>query len=105
MIVHRISAPEQGRSVWYDRSGRFDPINESARAVPMPFDPARYRLGPDWLSGVEYPDLLREWFPDMLDDLVARGFRFQSFEVKEFVPLTNEIVFNVTTAKEIKNDW
>lgn len=103
--VHRIAIPGDGRSMWYDREGRFSPVNETLESFPMPWDEQREVLDREgiWLSSVDDPGLLETWFPDgLLDDLRKMGFVERKFEVQHWVELPNEIVFRLDTAKEVE---
>lgn len=99
--IYRISLPNDGRSIWYDREGFFAPLTPEVAAVPMENDPFRVHLAGDWLSAVSDPELLKLWFPDTLQQLLDLGFVQQSFIAKHWHELPNEIVFDRTTAVEI----
>ena len=102
--VHRIALPGDGRSMWYDREGRFSPVAEALESFPMPWDEQREVLDREgiWLSSVSDPGLLELWFPDgLLEDLRKMGFVERKFEVQHWVELPNEIVFRLDTAKEV----
>ena len=80
--VHRVALPGDGRSMWYDREGKFSPINETLESFPMPWDEQREVLDREgiWLSSVDDPTLLETWFPEgLLDDLKKMGFVERKF--------------------------
>ena len=101
--IYRISMPNNGRSMWYDRNGVFAPITPEVAVVPMEIDPFRIDLNTrgDWLSAVSDPSLLKVWFPDTLELLLKMGFVQQTFVVRHWHELPNEIVFDRNTAIEI----
>lgn len=101
--VYRISGPKDGRSMWYDPDGKFDPIIPELEAVPMELDPFRLHLQGKWLSAVDQPNLLETWFPGLIPKLTNLGFLTREFIATEWHQLPNEIVFNLNTAKEITN--
>lgn len=99
--VHRISAADSSRSMWYQRDGTFDPIVPEVEVVPMPIEMLRLDLGRDWLSGVSDPELLEVWFPGLQPKLQTMGFITRKFIVQHWVELPNEIVFDLSTATEV----
>lgn len=104
-IVHRIALPRDGRSMWYDKEARLDPILPGVESIPMPYDELRAELDRDgtWLSSVEDDTLLETWFPDgLLAELYALGFIHRVFEIQHWVDLPNETVFKMETARELE---
>ena len=101
--VYRISAPGDGRSMWYDRDGIFRPILPEVEVVPLEIDPFRLDLAErgTWLSGVKDHALLEAWFPGLVPKLTALGFVTRKFIVKHWHELPNEIVFDTGTALEV----
>lgn len=104
IYVWRMSAPGDGRSMWYDREGRFNPIDPAVEVLSMPIDLMRVVLNKSatWLSSVESPDLLDVWFPAGLQQrLRVAGFVTHKFFVRHYFRLPNEIVFKAETATEV----
>ena len=101
LTVYRLSMRLDGRSMWYDRAARFDPVDQVFADIPMPLD-ARQALhrerGGEWLSSTENLSLLRLWFPNMGGVLKKMGFVAHEVQVQEYAHLPNEVVFNRDTA-------
>lgn len=98
LIVYRISRRGDGRSMWYDRDGSFDPLEEVFANTPMPEDARKNLINGDWLSSVDDLELLKLWFPNLGKTFEKLNFVAQKFTVKEWVKFPNEIVFNRETA-------
>lgn len=102
--VWRMSAPGDGRSMWYDRDGIFSPVAAEVEVLPMPYDPQRVHLDESgiWLSSVSNIDFLQVWFPEgLIEKLTALGYTTHRFRARHWVELPNEIVFRLDTATEV----
>lgn len=101
LTVYRISMAKDGRSMWYDRDGSFDPVEQAFADIPMPPDARRMLAdlhGGEWLSSVSDIDLFKVWFPNKGQIFTKMGFIAQEFQVQEYATLPNEVVFNRDTA-------
>ena len=103
-LLHRLTLPGEGRSMWFDRDGTFSPILPEVAELPMPFEDLRVELNREgyWVSSVDDLSLMDYWFPDgLLDKLKSIGFVERSYLAKDWVEKGKEVVFRLDTAKEV----
>ena len=101
LTVYRLSKQGDGRSMWYDRSAQFSPLDQVFADIPMPVDDRTLlhpTLGGEWLSSTENLTLLKVWFPDMGGLLKKLGFSAYKVQAHEYARLPAEVVFNRDSA-------
>ena len=80
----------QNESLWYDRNGNFDPLDDSeVKNVPMPFDP--FFVGK--LSGCATLESFTEWFsPRLQYKLLQTGYKMYRIAASDVIYLETQVL-------------
>lgn len=112
--VFRIENPHHMHGMWYDRSGKFDPVinrlcpNALAKDFPMSFNFRHFKGNKKWYSSAKSSENMKQWFNRSdAENLLEHGFRMFKFIVSEYQELDYEVLFTregVVDQQEISID-
>lgn len=98
--VIRIEHPNHSNGLWYDTTGKFNPIIRDICAgsvvaeIPMEFNPLFRKDGLTWSSSARDINNLKQWFTNAnIQALMYEGYDLFEIEVSNWVDTGQEIMF------------